>query len=762
MGKRSSIDNQKWWKKIKNHRFIRIALFIFIGVVTFALMVSNVKPKTFEIEVGALAEEDIRSPITIENKEETERLRQEAYESVSPIYTTKTRYAQNQVERVNDIYNTIREVKREAMEREKEIDEIEAEIAVMEAEENSEAEENHRNEGNNEDNNEKEIPEIPEEITLDEQLEKVRSIIADETSEEITDETILTLLQASLEDLENAKEATANAIYEVMSENISVDEVDEAKNKAERKVIASSVNPSLYRSMIELVRFGVTANYLIDEEATEDARQSAVESVEPVMIREGQLIVEEGQMITSEIYKTLALIGLLDNQTNYYPYIGLAILVIAMMSLLAYYLADAKTSLQSNNTHLLMYALIFILTLIILKIVSFTHIIDIVGVSFIVPVAMGSMLITILLHSRVATFTSMIFAIIASVMFNHQSAGLLDYTHGIYVFFSSIAGVFFLSRSNRVMRILQAGLFVGAANIAVVIAILFLKSGQYSWMEFGLNIGFAALSGFIAAVLTLGLLPFFEAGFGVLSTTKLIELSNPNHPLLRKLLLEAPGTYHHSVFVANLAESACEAVGANGLLARVGAYYHDIGKTKRPHFFIENQMKMENPHDKISPQLSKTIIVSHPYDGADMLREYKMPKEIVSIAEEHHGTTLLKYFYHKAKEASDTDIPEEEFRYPGPKAQSKESAIVGIADCVEAAVRSMTKPNPEKIENLVKNIITERLEDGQFDECDLTLKELNIVAQSICETLMGTFHSRIEYPDELEIKGKKKGEGEKK
>ncbi|UCZ54501.1 HD family phosphohydrolase [Bacillus shivajii] len=736
MGKHSSIEHQKWWKKLKDHPYIRIFLFVILGLVTYALMFSNVSPKTLEAEVGIVSEQDIRSPITIENKQETERLQQEAYDSVEPVYSTKDRYVQNQIERIKDIFNSISQVKTEASEREEEITELE------------DAAENEDDEVKVEEL----LDSVPDEFAIEDQVLKVRESVTQQMSEELSNETLRALLQASREELELAENTITSAIHDVMSDEIHIDEVEEAKNKAARMVFISTVDPKLYRSMDEIARLGVTANYLLDERATEQERQEAVDAVDPVIVREGQLLVEEGQVITTEIYNQLALVGLLEDHTFIYPYIGLAIIVVLLISMLAYYLGDAKTTLRSNNTHLLMYVLIYSATLVILKLVSYTHLIDLGGITYAVPVAMGTMLITTLLHSRVALFTSMIFAIVASIIFNGQSAGVIDYSHGIYVFFSSVAGVFFLSKSHRVMRILQSGLFVGLVNVLVIIAILMLKNGQYTLIDAGFHIGFGVLSGFIAAVLTLGLLPFFEAGFGILSTTKLIELSSPNQPMLRKILLEAPGTYHHSVMVANLAEGACEAVGANGLLARVGAYYHDLGKTRRPHFFIENQMKMDNPHDKISPQLSKTIIISHPYDGAEMLREFKMPKEIIGIAEQHHGTTLLKYFYHKAAKESEQQVLEEEFRYPGPKAQTREAAIVGIADCVEAAVRSMNKPTPEKIENLVRKIITDRLEDGQFDECDLTLKQLNTIAQSICETLQGTFHSRIEYPEDAKTK----------
>jgi putative nucleotidyltransferase with HDIG domain len=402
-----------------------------------------------------------------------------------------------------------------------------------------------------------------------------------------------------------------------------------------------------------------------------------------------------------------------------------------------------------------MFTLVFIVTISIMKITSLLEGLDIQGIGFVVPVSIGAMLITLLIHTRLALFTGIMFAVVGSIMFNNESVGTFHFTYGFYILFSSFAGAYFLSKSNRISRILRAGLFVSGINIIAIVALLFMKTVQSSWFEIGMHVGFAFLSGFIAAVLTIGLLPFFEAAFGILSTSRLIELSSPNQPLLRKILVEAPGTYHHSVVVGNLSEAACESIGENGLLARVGSYYHDLGKTKRPHFFIENQMKMDNPHDKISPQLSRTIIIAHPYDGADLLREYKMPKEIIDIAEQHHGTTLLKYFYHKANKDAEQQVPESQFRYPGPKAQTKVSAIVGIADSVEAAVRTIQKPTPDKIETLVRKIIQDKLEDGQFDESDLTLKELDQVARSICETLKGTFHQRIEYPEDAKGKGEK-------
>jgi putative nucleotidyltransferase with HDIG domain len=271
------------------------------------------------------------------------------------------------------------------------------------------------------------------------------------------------------------------------------------------------------------------------------------------------------------------------------------------------------------------------------------------------------------------------------------------------------------------------------------------------------SVSFMFASGLLTAVLVIGLMPFFEVTFGILSALKLVELSNPNHPLLRKLLTETPGTYHHSLMVGNLSEAAAESIGANGLLCRVGSFYHDVGKTKRPLYFIENQNAAGNPHDKLDPRVSASIIIAHAKDGAAMLRAHKLPKLIRDIAEQHHGTTLLKYFYYKAVKHDqdhglERDWTEDDYRYPGPKAQSKEAAIVGIADCIEAAVRSLNHPTVEQIDGIIGKIIKDRLDDNQFNECDLTLRELDKIAETLKETVIGMFHSRIEYPDDKELK----------
>lgn len=715
--------SQKIVSMMKGFRFLHIVIYVLLAAVMFFAMYSNVKPEELHIVKLAPSDETIRSPLTIEDKESTKRKQDDAAREVEDVYTLKTEYADNRVDLMSSIFDYIEETNKEADE----------DYATKTKEWQKLPEE--------------ERGEVPLQLTTSEKVDILESKLPTDLTERISVSVLSSLLKATPDQLSRAKDAIITAVNTIMNTRIPASEVENAKNKVEEELRYTSLDTSLKESIGELARFAIIQNVYFDVAATEEERQQAIDEVEPVKILQGQIIVEEGQLISRDMYRQLELVGMLNSDNQIQPFAGLAMIILLMMGAIVYHFHNEIPTDRHRNIYLLLFAIIFSLSIVLMKMISLFQQIDYSEIGYIVPIAMGALLVKLLINEKVAIISSMIFAVCGSIIFNEGVTGTLNFSIGIYFLFASLAGVLFLSQHNRRSKILQAGLFISLINIALILSIMLLKNGNYSSLEFGSNVIMAVASGIIAAVLTIGLLPFFEAGFGILSTMKLIELSNPNHPLLRKILTEAPGTYHHSVMVANLSESACEAIGANGLLARVSSYYHDIGKTKRPHFFIENQMNIENPHDKIAPQLSKTIIVAHATDGADALRKYKMPKEIVDIAEQHHGTTLLKYFYHKAKQQSEREILESDFRYVGPKAQTKVAAVIGIADSVEAAVRSMSNPTPQKIESLVDSIISDRLQDGQFDECDITLKELDIVAKALCESLKGIFHSRIEYPE---------------
>ena len=273
------------------------------------------------------------------------------------------------------------------------------------------------------------------------------------------------------------------------------------------------------------------------------------------------------------------------------------------------------------------------------------------------------------------------------------------------------------------------------------------------WEQLLQGMGMGIAAGIIAAFFCIGTLPLWEAAFGLVTPMKLLEIANPNQPLLKRLLLEAPGSYHHSIIVGNLAESAAEAIGANVLLARAGAYYHDIGKLSRPYFFGENQVGTENPHDSISPELSTRIITAHTRDGLALAREHRLPAPIQDAIVQHHGTTMVSFFYHKKMESAENkdEVDIRDFRYEGPKPQTREAAILMLADSVEAAVRSLNKPTPQKVEELIRGIIKGKMTDGQMTDCPLTLRDMETIVKAFKSTLNGVFHERIEYPDLKEV-----------
>lgn len=704
-------------RKLLDNTFFRILFFLVLGIVLFTAMFNNVKPEKLDIELFSVAGKTIRSPGTVEDKQSTEKKRKEARDQVQAVYTLKNEYTQNRVDLITSIFSAAAEVNDEVKDNKK-----------KQAAEASE-----------------EPPQIIE-PSVSEKVTMLKSKLTPTVSKDLSDQVFSALVQANNEELSIAKDLTVTAINNVMTKRISADEVENAKKRVEEEVKYSALSENMRIAAIDLGRYAVIQNEFYDPSATEELRRQAAESVEPVKILQGQIIVEEGKLINQDIYRQLKLVGLLHNEKSFKPFIGLVVLISIILTSLYCYFYQMKSLPEKRQNFLLLFGMIFILSIFLLKILSMLQVFNYSAIGYLFPAALAGMMIKILIDEKLAIMTSIILAVCGSVLFNEGVSGTLNFSEGIYILFSALGGILFLSNQNQRSKILQAGIFSAVVNLLTVLALMYLPNGQYSGLEYGYYFITALVSGIASAVLTIGLLPFFEASFGILSTIRMIELSNPNHPLLRKILMEAPGTYHHSVMVANLAESACEAIGANGLLARVGSYYHDIGKTRRPNFFIENQIHHDNPHDRLPPDKSASIIIAHVTDGSNMLKKCHMPKEIIEIAEQHHGTTLLKFFYHKALQA-DPDVREDDFRYPGPKAQSKESAVVGIADSVEAAVRSLSQPTPELIESLVKKIVADRLQDGQLNECDLTMKEIETVTFTLCETLKGIFHSRIEYPE---------------
>jgi hypothetical protein len=360
---------------------------------------------------------------------------------------------------------------------------------------------------------------------------------------------------------------------------------------------------------------------------------------------------------------------------------------------------------------------------------------------FAVPAAAGAMLATLLFDIHIGIVFSFIVSVLMGILLPAEPLFFL------YAFVGSMTAAFSVIRCTQRSALMKAGLFVGLANVATVVFMdlyrhqLFMASGWH-------NVVAAFLGGILAGVLVSGILPLLEWMFKEVTDISLLEYADLNRPLLKSLMVAAPGTYHHSIIIGSLAEGAAEAVGVNPLMARVSAYYHDIGKIKKPEYFIENQAKGENRHDRLTPSMSSLIIASHVKDGVELAHEHNLPPIITDIIQQHHGTALMTYFYSKAKEAEGESsmIREEEYRYPGPKPQTKVAAIVMLADAVEAASRVLDNPTPSRIAALTDKIVTRIFEDGQLSECDLTLRDLTEIMKSFSKLLGGIYHYRIDYP----------------
>jgi putative nucleotidyltransferase with HDIG domain len=364
---------------------------------------------------------------------------------------------------------------------------------------------------------------------------------------------------------------------------------------------------------------------------------------------------------------------------------------------------------------------------------------------FLIPFACIPLIMTLLVNYKISLVINVLNVILisGSVGFNIEAV--------ILAILNTVMGAMLLRKMQARNDIFYSTAILILVNVICTFSIGTLLSNNT--LEIIKNAGVASIGSITSAVLTIGLLPFFEFTFDIVTIMKLLELANPNQPLLKRLLIEAPGTYHHSVLVANLAEVAAEEVGANSVLARVGAYYHDVGKIKRPYFFKENQMGIDNPHNKIAPNLSALIIVSHVKDGLELAKEYRVPPVIQDIIGQHHGNSLVKYFYITARNNAENkdDVKEEDFRYMGPIPKGKEAAIVMLADSVEAAVRSINEPSIEKIETMVNNIFKDKMNDGQLSGCDLTFYDLEKIKMTFLKALTGLYHQRIEYPEEKKI-----------
>ena len=535
--------------------------------------------------------------------------------------------------------------------------------------------------------------------------------------------------------------------------------VDEASQSGLVGIGGERLRQAISSSAAALVRPNTTYNQAKTLEKRQVARDSVPDQTITEEFRQGQIVVDKGHIVSERTFRIIEEMYV-DDETHKATQILIGMAVFILLLILILYVfgrrnirefkPDPKDIVFMGTTLLAMLLLTRALATVGHALAEQTGLIPVEAWYFAIPVAAGGMLIRLVLDSEHAIIFTILFAVLVGII---AESSLFFFA---FTVMGTLVGITTVQQVKHRMALMWSGLIVGGVNAAVIIGFLLLQGELFqmsalAYILLGFGGGVAA-GFFISAVL-----PVFESVFGYTTDIKLLELANLNHPLLRELILRAPGSYHHSMMVGSLCEAAAEAIDCNSLLARVGAYYHDVGKAKNPQYFAENQKSGINPHDKLKPNMSALIIKSHVKDGLDMARQHRLPVEMQDFIAQHHGTSLIAYFYHKAKEAEDPDIPEvveKDFRYPGPKPQSRETAIALLADGVEAASRAMPNPSPARLKGLVQTMINKAFTDGQLDECDLTLKDLNKIARAFNRILTGIYHHRPEYPEDKQSKAR--------
>lgn len=560
-------------------------------------------------------------------------------------------------------------------------------------------------------------------------------------------EVIDTILDLSEENWQEVRDETVRVLRQAMQGEIKDEQLGSVRRELPTFISLRLTDDQ--SDAVEALAGGlVRANTFYNAARTEEARQLAREATPPVSVtvRQGEAIVRAGDLVRPIDIEALDAFGLRQQATRWQSVLGTILLALIASTLLSLFVYRLQPSLWiRGRTSIVTFLLIAIFVALGKLMLPVTDSV----VPYLYPLPALSMILTILFGPALGMAVGAIVGLVGVFVAN----GTPDLT--VYLLAGTLMGALILGRAERLKAFLQAGLAVALTNAAVIL-LFGLLTPEQDMLKAAINALVGLVMGGLAASLTLAAFFALSAILDVVTPFQLMELSRPTHPLFRQLLLKAPGTYHHTLLVANMAEEAANQIGADGLLARVGTYYHDVGKTVRPYFFTENRVGGANPHERLDPRTSAQIIISHVQDGLDLAERYKLPSAIRAFIPEHHGTSLVLAFYRMAVKAAGEDaqsVREEDFRYPGPKPQTKETAILMLADGCEARVRSAEPESSEEIDRIVGEMIRLRLESGQLDESDLTLRDMKEIQAAFLNVLQGVFHPRVKYPEPVKVKG---------
>ncbi len=696
---------------------VRVAMALFAWVVVAALVMLQVIPQKQALTAGEIASVSIKASRDIVDEITTEKKKQSAIENVTDKYKQDDTITTEVVGKLEDSYAAMDEIRTDGA----------AEVAKLQSSTSSAA---YRDANGDLQFNEWFLQQCH-----------------DKLAGSYTDDDVRYILVAEGKTLTQLQDTVMSLVKQALKGGIKTEVLKEQISSVNQELISplNGFDDGAQKLGMNLVSTYLKANFIYDAEATEAARQKAADEVQEEIYKRGQYIVREGYPVTEAQIKMLGDLGLLDDDSiHLQAYLGMGLFTAVLMALLWFYLILFDNELFRSTRRLFLFNAILVFTMALMYLAG-----RVPGMGTLLLSTTGVLLTAVLLNNRLAVVANAILAVLAGVMTGSDSTGAFTAAAMPAVMAAlagGLAGLYIIRQTPQRTTLMVSGLVSGLVELIVLGSVDLMASAGWKTL---LVDGIGGLAGGLAAaMLCLGTLPLWEILFQVVTPMKLLELSNPNHPLLKRLLIEAPGTYHHSIIVGNLAESAADAIGASPLLARAGSYYHDVGKLQRPYFFTENQMGDENPHDSITPELSKRIITSHPRDGMEMATHYGLPHQIVEIIGQHHGTTPVMFFYHKAvQQAADGEaVALDDFRYPGPKPNSREAALIMLADSVEAGARSLPDHTQERLDEFVQHVVNTKLEDGQFDNCDLTLRDISVVSAEFRKVLSGIYHERVAYP----------------
>ncbi|MCO6449395.1 MAG: HDIG domain-containing protein [Caldilineales bacterium] len=665
--------------------------FLFVALVIFATLVLNWSGSSnLNVQAGDISSVDVRAPrpITYQSEVLTEEARTRAAADVAKVYEPlQTRVARQQLARVELVLSYIDKVRQDP---------------------------------------------------YADETQKTQWLLAI-SDLKLTEPTILLILQASDDSWTAMASETARVLDLSMRNVIREGELPAAQRRVP-SLIGFGLNDDETSVVSEIVQGLLRPNSFFDAERTETAQTEAVNAVEPVdrTIAAGEIIVRSGDRLDALDIEALNSLGLLNVRRTWRDYLGAGLLAVTLTLLMMAFTSYQRPEIWSERLQVLLLGVIFAAFVVLAKIITPAQGV----VAYLLPLAAMTMLLGSLIDLSIGVIATVVVAILIAV-----------YTGGnteivVYALVGSLAGGLALGRGERLNSFARAGVWIILANLTVL-AIFRVSQIEIIDSRTLLELASAAvINGIFASSFTLVVYYLLGQVFGLTTSLQLLELSRPTQPLLRQLLLKAPGTYYHTLLVSNMAEEAANAIGADSLLTRVGGYYHDIGKTVRPYFFFENNRDGINPHDRLDPYTSARIIISHVSDGIDLANKYRLPQTIVNFIREHHGTTRVEYFYHMASQEHDSPemMDESLFRYPGPRPRSRETAILMLADGCEATVRAMNPETPEEMLEVINSVINRRLLSGQLADSPLTLRDLDMISSAFLRVLQSVHHPRIKYP----------------